>query len=224
MTFTDAIKNSVLESFAASDLTTTSIVFTLAASAALGFYIYLIYRLNTKSSFYSRTFNKTLALLPMITSCILLAMQSNLIISLGMVGALSIVRFRNAVKDPMDLTFLFWSISVGIVVGAGLFELAAIFSLAFTVMVFALDLLPAFHTPYLLVVAAESLESEERVWDEIRAVAKGATLRSRNVTKNAVELVVEIKMGKDYSVVNRIAEIDGVYSVNLLSHDGEVRV
>lgn len=224
MTFTDAIKNSVLESFAAADLSTTNIVFTLVVAVILGFYIYLIYRLNTKSSFYSRTFNKTLALLPMITSCILLAMQSSLVISLGMVGALSIVRFRNAVKDPMDLTFLFWSISVGIIAGAGLFELAVLFCLAFTAMTFALDLLPAFRTPYLLVVATESLESEEQVWDEIRAIAKSATLRSRNVTKNAVELVVEMKMGKDYSVVNRIADIEGVYSVNLLSHDGEVRV
>lgn len=223
MTFSDAIKNSVLEMFDSSGLTTTNIVFTLAAAIVLGFYIYGIYRLSVKSSFYSRTFNKSLALLPLITACILLAMQSNLVISLGMVGALSIVRFRNAVKDPMDLTFLFWSISEGIIIGAGLFELAAIFSVAFTVMVFALDLLPSFRAPYLLVIAAESVAVEEDVWNEIKTVARGAKLRSRNVTKNSLELVVEIKMNEDYSVVNRIAEIEGVYGVNLLSHDGEVR-
>ena len=90
-------------------------------------------------------------------------------------------------------------------------------------MVFVLDLLPSFRSPYLLVIAADSVAVENEVWNEIKQVAHGAKLRSRNVTKNSVELVVEIKMNRDYSVVDRIAEINGVYGVNLLSHDGEVR-
>ena len=223
MTFSDAIKNSVLGAFKATNLTTSNILLTLLIASVLGIYIYVIYRVNTKSSFYSRTFNKTLGMLPVITAGILLAMQSNLVISLGMVGALSIVRFRNAVKDPMDLTFLFWSISVGIVAGAGLFELAGIISVVLTILTFGFDLLPAFRAPYLLVIAAESADMEQDIWNEIRVVSKGAKLRSRNVTKHSAELVVEIKLGKDYSVVDRISAIDGVYGVNLLSHDGEVR-
>lgn len=107
MSFTDTIKKSALEGFTANDLTTTSIAVTLGMAVLLGLYIYGIYRVTTKKSFYNRSFNKALAILPLIAAGILLAMQSNLIISLGMVGALSIVRFRNAVKDSMDLVYLF---------------------------------------------------------------------------------------------------------------------
>ena len=109
MSFTDVIKKSVLEGFHTGDLSTVSMAVTLAMAAAMGLFIYVVYRLTAKGSFYNRDFNKSLATLPVITAGILLAMQSNLVISLGMVGALSIVRFRNAVKDPADLTFLFWS-------------------------------------------------------------------------------------------------------------------
>ena len=126
MNFSDLFKNSVLEKLQSGDISTLTIVLTLLASIGFGLFIYLVYRLNTRSGFYNRSFNRSLAILPVITSAIMIAMGSNLTISLGMVGALSIVRFRNAVKDPADLTYLFWSISIGIVTGAGLFELALI--------------------------------------------------------------------------------------------------
>ena len=141
MSFSDIIKNSVLEKFQAGDLTTTTVVLTLAIAVAAGLFIYLVYRLNSRSGFYNRDFNKSLATLPVITAGIMLAMGSNLTISLGMVGALSIVRFRNAVKDAADLTYLFWSISAGIVIGAGLFELAFWLSLVVAVLTTFLDLL-----------------------------------------------------------------------------------
>ena len=115
MSFTDVIKKSVLEGFTQSSLSTAAVVAALGLAVLFGLYIYFIYRCTTHSGFYNRDFNKSLATLPVITTGILLAMQSNFVVSLGMVGALSIVRFRNAVKDSMDLTFLFWSISLGIV-------------------------------------------------------------------------------------------------------------
>ena len=120
MSFRDVIKKSVLEGFVQSDIGTVAVLVTLGITTLLALYIYYIYRLSSRSAFYSRDFNKTLALMPVVTAAIVLAMQSSIVISLGMVGALSIVRFRNAVKDPMDLLFLFWSISVGIVCGARL--------------------------------------------------------------------------------------------------------
>ena len=147
MSFTDMIKKSVLEGFHTGDLSTATIAVTLGMAVAMGLFIYLVYRLTAKGSFYNRGFNKSLATLPVITAGILLAMQSNLVISLGMVGALSIVRFRNAVKDPADLTFLFWSISMGIIVGAGLYKLAVLLSLAATVLIMGLDLIPTFRAP-----------------------------------------------------------------------------
>ena len=114
MSFQDVIKKSVLQGFSSTNLSTAAIVTTLAFATVLGLYIYFIYRITTKSGFYSRGFNKSLAVLPVITSGILLAMQGSIVISLGMVGALSIVRFRNAVKETTDLTFLFWSISLAL--------------------------------------------------------------------------------------------------------------
>ena len=121
MSFNDVIKNSVLEGFASTDITPAALAVVLGSSTLLGVYLYVVYRLASRNAFYSRDFNKALALMPVITAAIVLAMQSSIVISLGMVGALSIVRFRNAVKDPMDLVFLFWSISVGIICGAGLY-------------------------------------------------------------------------------------------------------
>ena len=108
------------------DITTGKIAATLIVTALLALYIFAIYRLVTRKVFYSKNFNISLAVMSLITAAIILAMQSNLVISLGMVGALSIVRFRTAIKDPMDLAFLFWSISVGIICGAGLYEVARV--------------------------------------------------------------------------------------------------
>ena len=113
MSFSDIIKKSVLDKFQTADLSTTTISVTLGMAILLGLFIYFVYRMNSRSGFYNRDFNKSLATLPVITAAIMLAMGSNLTISLGMVGALSIVRFRNAIKDPADLTYLFWSISLG---------------------------------------------------------------------------------------------------------------
>lgn len=223
MSITDTIKKTVLEKFQASDLTTTSIFVALGAAVLLGLFIYLVYRLTSKSSFYNRSFNKTLACLPVITTAIMLAMQSNLVISLGMVGALSIVRFRNAIKDSSDLTYLFWSISVGIVIGAGLFELAIISSLVMAVLVAVLDLLPATRAPYLLVVSGETEGLEEQLLAVIKKYEIRGKMRSRNVTKRGTEWIFELRAKEGAALVQEIAGIEGIRSVNMLSHDGDVR-
>ena len=223
MGFTDIIKKSVLEGFHAGDLSTVSMVVTLGMAVAMGLFIYVVYRLSSKGSFYNRDFNKSLATLPVITAGILLAMQSNLVISLGMVGALSIVRFRNAVKDPADLTFLFWSISMGIIVGAGLYELAILLSLAATVLILGLDLLPTFRAPCMLVVSGESDMQEA---DLIRCVKSGCSrvrVRSRNISKRGYEWILEVAVKNGDDLVTRVAAVPGVVSVNLMSHDGEIR-
>ena len=122
MSFTDLFKNSVVEGFTNADISLSKILVTLGITVVLALYIFAIYRLATKSVFYSKGFAISMAAISVITAAILIAMQSNLVISLGMVGALSIVRFRTAIKDPMDLLFLFWSIGVGIICGAGLYR------------------------------------------------------------------------------------------------------
>lgn len=125
MSIKDVIKSSVYESLGGgTNLSARSILLLLAIAALVGIYIFMVYKLSSKSAFYSRDLNVTLAGMPIIVAAIMIAMQSNLLVSLGMVGALSIVRFRNAVKNPMDLLYLFWSISAGIIVGVGLYLLS----------------------------------------------------------------------------------------------------
>lgn len=223
MSITDIIKKSVLEKFQASDLTTTSIAITLGMAILMGLFIYFIYRFHSKSGFYSKGFNKTLAILPLITAAIMLAMGSNLTISLGMVGALSIVRFRNAVKEPVDLMYLFWSISIGIIVGAGLFELAVLLTLAVAVLIFGLDLIPSFKTPILLIISGGSIDAEPGLLSCAKAYAKSASIRSRNITKRGVEWIVELRTHNEAELVQKIAAMDNIQSVQLMTHDGDVR-
>lgn len=224
MSITDAIKDKVLEGFTAGDLTTTGIIAALGVSAVIGLYIFFVYRLTTKSGFYSRSFNKSLAILPVITTVILLAMSSNIVISLGMVGALSIVRFRNAVKDTMDLTFLFWSISAGIVTGAGLYELAVVASVAISAYIFVLDLIPTFRAPCLLVISAANAEKETEIMQAVKKYSPKAVLKSRNVTLSGMELILELSAKNPSAVTDEVAAVEGVTSVNILSHSGELRI
>ena len=223
MSFTDVIKKSVLEGFHVGDLSTVTLVVTLGMAVAMGLFIYVVYRLTAKGSFYNRDFNKSLATLPVITAGIMLAMQSNLVISLGMVGALSIVRFRNAVKDPADLTFLFWSISMGIIAGAGLFKLAILLSLAATVLILGLDLIPTFRAPCMLVVSGESDMKEADLIGCVKALCPKTRVRSRNISKRGYEWILEVAVKDGGDLVTQVAAVPGVVSVNLMSHDGEVR-
>jgi len=224
MSFSDIIKKSVLEGFDAGDMTTTEIVVTLGMAVLLGLFIYAVYRLSTGRGFYNRSFNKSLATLPLITAGIMLAMQSNLVISLGMVGALSIVRFRNAVKDSGDLLFLFWSISVGIIVGAGLFELAILLSLCAAVLNFGMDLVPTFRAPCMLVVTGTTDLDEKGLMECVRKYCKRNKIRSRSMTQKGKDWILEVGVKQEDDLLCELAAVKGVVGVNLLSHDGEVRI
>lgn len=224
MSFADIIKKSVLEKFQTGDVTTTTIVITLGLSVLLGLFIYLIYRINTKSGFYNRGFNNTLAILPVITAAIMLAMSSSLTISLGMVGALSIVRFRNAVKDTSDLTYLFWSISIGIIVGAGLFELAVILCLIAAVLLSLLDLIPLFRAPSLLIVSGADPSLEALLLERIKEHTRTARIRSRNIRKSGVEWILELRVRDEAALLDTVSAQEGIDSVHLMTHDGDARL
>lgn len=223
MSIKDAIKKSVLQEFTDPAVTMGDIAASLGMAAVLALYIYLIYKLVTRSAFYSRDFNKSLAMLPVITAGILLAMQSSFVISLGSVGALSIVRFRNAVKDPMDLVFLFWSISIGIVCGAKLYALAVLLSLVLTVLVFVLDLIPAAKSPMLLVMNGSDASVETALQPILKQQAKAAHVKSRNLTTAGIDLIVELRPNDPAALVQACAALPGVQSVSLLDHDGQIR-
>ena len=223
MSIKDAIKKSVLQEFTDPAVSMGDIAAALGMAAVLALYIYLIYKLVTRSAFYSRDFNKSLAMLPVITAGILLAMQSSFVISLGSVGALSIVRFRNAVKDPMDLVFLFWSISIGIVCGAKLYALAILLSLVLTVLVFVLDLIPAAKSPMLLVMNGSDASVEAALQPILKQQAKAAHVKSRNLTTAGIDLIVELRPNNPPALVQACAALPGVQSVSLLDHDGQIR-
>lgn len=224
MNFNDIIKKTVLEKFQTAEMSSISIVATLLMAILLGIFIYFIYRTNMRNGFYNRGFNKTLAVLPVITAAIMLAMGSNLTISLGMVGALSIVRFRNAVKDSGDLMYLFWSIGGGIITGAGLFDLAILFSLAVALLVSGLDLIPVLKTSGLLVVSANYIEVEPQLISIAKEYSRKIKIRSRNVSRHGVEWIFEIRIKDEMKLVRKIAGMEGVTSVHLMTHDGELRI
>ena len=152
MNYIDIFKKSFLEGYASSNLTVKSILVCMAITILISAYIFFVYRLINRNSFYNKNFNMSLPAIAIITAAIILTIQSNIVISLGMVGALSIVRFRTAIKDPMDLVFLFWSISVGIICGAGFAVIAVIASAALTVGLLIADRIPIARAPQILLV------------------------------------------------------------------------
>ncbi|MBO5341373.1 MAG: DUF4956 domain-containing protein [Lachnospiraceae bacterium] len=225
MSFSDVLKKSFLEGFVSTDLTTTDICVTMLVTACIGLYIYFIYRIMSQKTFYSKSFNISLVALAMITAGIILAIQSSVVISLGMVGALSIVRFRTAIKNPMDLVYLFWSISVGIVCGAGLFEVALIVSVFVTVAVVVLEFLPAVKEPKLLVINAKDPDEEDAIMEVVKKYVKRYKVKSRNLTSDNMDLLLLVSIKeKDAELVKEIKKLSNVNTVSLMSHDGEVGI
>lgn len=222
MSTNDIIKKSILESFN-SDITNTTIIISMVITILIALYIYAIYRLCSNKNFYSKDFNKTLAIMSVITAAIVLAMQSNLVISLGMVGALSIVRFRNAVKNPLDLLFLFWSISVGIICGASLYQVAIIMSLAVTILLLLLEVVKPPKAPYLLVLNGTNKDMEGNLMQILKTNAKGYQIKARNIGTDGINMVVELRTKKEKDLLSECEKIEGITNVSLLSHDGENR-
>lgn len=222
MSAKDVIKKSVLEGFSM-EMSVYHIIFILLVTVVLSLYIFYIYRLNSHSSFYSRDFNKTLAIMPVLTAAIVLALQSSIVISLGMVGALSIVRFRNAIKSPMDLLFLFWSISTGIICGAGLYVLAIVTCLIVTILSFLLDFIKMPQAPLLLVVNSSDKEIEKKFLPVLNSFAKGFKIRSRNITSAGIDYVIELRTKDETGLMEACSKLEGLDSISLLTHDGDIR-
>lgn len=222
MSFKDVLKRSIWNGMAVVDVTTTEIVLILMVAGLLGLYIYGVYRVATRRTFYSKSFNTSLVIIALITAAIIVAIQSSVVISLGMVGALSIVRFRTAIKDPMDLIFLFWSISVGIICGAGLFEVAVWLSAAVSILIFALELLPVSKPPMILLINADKAEAETEFFALLKSYAKHYKVKSRNLTKQGLDIVIELRIKDGGELVRRLNSLETVQAVSLLSHDGEV--
>ena len=222
MSIEDILKKAFLEGWEGMEIGLEAAIAVMAITALFALYIFLIYRLMTKKSFYSRSFNVSLAGVSLITAAIVLTIQSSIVVSLGMVGALSIVRYRTAVKDPIDLMFLFWSISVGIICGAGLAEIAVVLSLVLTVAVLLLEHLPAGKAPMILVVNSSSMDAEEEVLEVVKEYCRHPKVKSRNMTAQSLDLTIELRTKEGAELLRKVMEVDSGGYASLLSHDGEV--
>lgn len=226
MSIKDVIKSSVYESLGGgTNLSATNILLILAIACLIGLYIFAVYKLSSKSAFYSKDLNVTMAGMPLIIAAIMIAMQSNLLVSLGMVGALSIVRFRNAVKNPIDLLYLFWSISAGIIVGVGLYILALVLCIVMTILLIVLDMVPNAKAPDLLILRAVSDKADYTGLEQImKEYCKYHKEKSRCIKNGEVELIIEIKSSKKEELLQKLATKEHMTQVNCISHDGECRV
>ena len=222
MSFSDIFKKSFLDGFASADINVYTATTAMAITCVLALYIFVVYRVLTRKTFYSKNFNIAMAGIALITSGIILTIQSSIVVSLGMVGALSIVRFRTAVKDPMDLMFLFWSIAVGIICGVGMAEIAIILSIMMTVGIIMLNGLPVAKAPLIFVINASDLDGEDVILSVVKKYAKHAAVKSRNMTKTSLDLIIELRTAEGSKLVREILDIPCVTSASLMAHDGEV--
>ena len=198
------------------------ILISLGISFALGLFIFTVYKKTYIGVMYSSSFGITLIGMNIITTLVILAVSSNLITSLGMVGALSIVRFRTVVKEPLDLVYLFWSISTGIIVGAGLIPLAVIGAVVIGLILFIFTNRKTKDTPYILVLTCDNEETEKRSMEMVDTNTKRLQLKSKNVSKDGMELTIEVRLRESSTkFLNELLEIEGVLNAVLVSYNGD---
>jgi uncharacterized membrane protein YhiD involved in acid resistance len=216
--FQDIIKNSFLKGYGDS-VTLVDGMISLVVAFLLGSFIFFVYRKTFRGVVYNHSFNVTLVLMTMITALVIMTISTNIVLSLGMVGALSIVRFRTALKDPLDIVFMFWSIAGGIAVGAGVILIAAMGSIFIALAVFLLTRYKFTDMSYLLIIHHAD-DATDNVKIQISKLKH--TLRSKTVRMDHTELVLELKTsGQNTGFVNEIMMIDGVKNVSLVSYNGD---
>lgn len=222
MGFRDILKDSFVQGYMDVNVSSKSIVLILITTGIFGLYLFAVYRIVNRKSIYSKSFNVSLVAMAIITAAIIIAIQTSMVISLGMVGALSIVRFRTAIKDPLDLMFLFWSIGVGIMCGAGQFVLTGILCVGLTVLILVLEGIPVIKAPMVLVVNLNREISEETIQDILKSCSKYYKIKSRSIKNTVKEFVIELRTAQESELMDRLSDLEGINSVSLLAHNGEV--
>ena len=222
LTFMDLLRGAYNLASTLNGFTTKDMVIRIGLAIILGAFILLVYKKCFTGVMYSTGFAISLVVMTIITSIIILAIGSNLILSLGMVGALSIVRFRSAVKDPMDIVYLFWAIATGIVLGAGFIPLAVFGSVIVGIVLFVLSMKKPLHQPYILIVNCADKDTESAVISYVKDTVKKHVLRSKTVHPGSIELSIEVRIeGLETEFVDTISEMNGVSKAVLVSYNGE---
>lgn len=220
MTFNDIFKSSFLENIASVSILDMAIALFLAFG--LGLFIFLIYKKTYQGVMFSSSFGVTLVALTMITTVVILAVTSNVVLSLGMVGALSIVRFRTAIKEPLDIAFLFWSITVGIVLAAGMIPLAVIGSVIIGIILLIFVNKKSHTNPYIVVLSCTDHDSEMKAKEFLSKETVRSAVKSKTAVKGNIELNMEIRLKDDNTdFINILSEMNGVNSAVLVSYNGD---
>ena len=220
MNFNDIFKSSFLENVAS--VSVVDMLLTILLSFGIGLFIYLIYKKTYRGVMYSEGFGTTLIAMTMITSVVILAVTSNVVLSLGMVGALSIVRFRTAIKDPLDIAFLFWSIGAGIVLAAGMIPLAVIGSVCIGVILLVFVNKDTNSHPYMVVLNCTNHSAETKAKEALEKNVLRAKVKSKSAVKGAVEIHMEVRLKDDNTdFINALAELPGVNSAVIVSYNGD---
>ena len=220
MSFNDIFKSSFLENVTAVSITDMALA--LALSFCLGLFIFFVYKKTYAGVMFSQAFGGTLIAMSMITTMVILAVTSNVVLSLGMVGALSIVRFRTAIKEPMDIAFLFWAIAGGIVLAAGMIPLAIIGSIIIGIIMIVFCNKKSSQKPFIAVVSCDNGETEKKVADFLKQNADKVTVKSKSAQKSSIELTYEVTLkNNDTDFITKLSEMDGVGSAVLVSYNGD---
>ena len=218
--FSDIFKSSFLENMTSVSLLDMTI--TLALAFALGLFIFLVYKKTYSGVMYSSGFGGTLIALTMITAMTILAVTSNVVLSLGMVGALSIVRFRTAIKEPMDIAFLFWAIAAGIVLAAGMIPLAVFGSVMIGIVMLVFMNRKAKHNPYIAVISCANHDAEKLANEYLASHVEKMVIKSKTAQDGLIELNYEVRLkSEDVDFITALSQLEGVRSAVLVSYNGD---
>ncbi len=220
MSFQDIFKSSFLENVNA--ILVFDMVLVMILAFAVGLFIFFVYKKSYAGVMYSASFGVTLIGLTMVTALVILAVTSNIVLSLGMVGALSIVRFRTAIKEPSDIVFLFWSIAAGIVLAAGLIPLTIFGSLFIGIILLVFSQHKSFERPYILVIHCTNSDAELSSRNYVSSKVKKLSLKSKSVAPGCIELNYELRLKEDDTgFINDLASMPGISHTVLVSYNGD---
>lgn len=220
MTFKDIFKSNFLENIGSVTLLDMTIALLLAFG--IGMFIFFVYKNTFQGVMYSSGFATTLVALTMITTLVILAVTSNIVLSLGMVGALSIVRFRTAIKEPLDIAFLFWAIAAGIVLAAGMIPLAVFGSLLIGIVLLVLVNKKSYHNPYIVIIHCTDSGAEKKALEFLKGQVHKCVTKSKTVQKGLIELNLDIRLKQDNTdFINKLSDMEGVSHVVLVSYNGD---
>ena len=220
MTFSDIFKSSFLENVTA--VSPLDMVLTITLAFGTGLFIFFVYKKTYQGVMYSSSFGVTLIALTMITAQVILAVTSNVVLSLGMVGALSIVRFRTAIKEPLDIAFLFWSIAAGIILAAGIIPLAVIGSVVIGLILLLFVNKKPHRNPYIVVLSCGDHGAETQAMQYLTQQTQRCVVKSKSVQPGHVEINAEVRLREENTdFVNTLCGIEGVNSAVLVSYNGD---